>query len=164
MSKLDVSKLKSLLQQAANERGKRTSFSFDAAIKAVRDSHPEAIECISRLLQDATMHRYLSQMGERRPRVGDDQLELAFAGYSGLRQWIPVVGEDGQETTEFSLLLKTKLRSIGTWLSAERRSSSTRRQRNPGMAKLLRDLSKAAKGNLDLTVEEAMKLRRGEGE
>jgi hypothetical protein len=152
MSKLEISKLKGLLQQAANEQGQRGSFSFDAAIKTVRARNPEAIKRVSTLLEDATMHRYLSQIGERRPTVDDDQVEMSFAEYPGVRQWIPV------GPSEFKLVTAATLRQVNSWLVDDQKRSSTRRQRNPGTAKLVRDLSKLA-GTMDITVADAMALR-----
>jgi hypothetical protein len=155
MSKLDISKLKGLLQQAANDEGRKDSFSFDAVIKAVRKSNPEAIKVVSAILEDATMHRYLSQMGERKPLASDDdQAEMSLDSYAGVRQWIPV------GNSEFKFIKKAMLRQVNTWLVDDQKRSSTRRQRNPGTAKMVRDLSKAA-GTLDITVEDALALRRG---
>src|SRR5438128_1389759 len=110
MSKLDVAKLQGLLQRAANEAGQKDSFSFDAAIKLVRARNPEAIKRISTLLEDATMHRYLSRMGERKPRTDEDQAEMSFAEFEGIRQWIPV-GEG-----QFKLVTNATLRQVNTWL------------------------------------------------
>jgi hypothetical protein len=152
MSKLDVAKLKGLLQQAANEQGQKGSFSFDAAIKIVRTRNPEAIKKVSVVLEDATMHRYLSQIGERKPRTDDDQAEMSFADYPGVRQWIPV-GEG-----EFILVTDATLRQINNWLIDDRKRSSTRRQRNPGTVKMVRNLSKLA-GTMDITVSKALALR-----
>jgi hypothetical protein len=152
MSKLEVSKLKGLLQQAANEQGQKGSFSFDAAIKIVRARNPEAIKRISVLLEDATMHRYLSQIGERKPHTDEDQVEISFAEYPGVRQWIPV------GPGEFKLVTNVTLRQVNNWLIDDRKRSSTRRQRNPGTAKMVRILSKLA-GTMDITVADAMALR-----
>jgi hypothetical protein len=55
------------------------------------------------------------------------------------------------------------LRQFAEWLADDHRTETTRRQREPGMAGLYRDLSETAKGRKDLTVGEAMKLRRAKG-
>lgn len=157
MSALEVSKLKSVLQSTVNDLGEVGSVSSATVIEAVRKSDPDLIERASRYLEDGMMHRLLSQLAIRRPSNGD-QAEL-FGEYTGLHQFIGIeVDRDGQRVTEWKPLGKVTLRELGIWLSKVRKTSRTRRQRNPGMARLLRDLSKAAKGPLDITVETAIAM------
>jgi hypothetical protein len=132
-------------------------------IAALRKSDPEAIEAASRELQDGMMHRLLSQITTRRPKSKEGQPDF-FAGYAKLQQIIGVeVVRDGRRSLELKLLEKATLSELAAWLAIDRRSSTTRRQRMPGMAKLLRDLSKAAKGQNSITVERAMALLRSSG-
>jgi hypothetical protein len=146
-----------------NKLGEPDSVSSDAVIEAVRGSNPGAIALVSRLLENAHMRRRISQLAARRPKVSPDQDDL-FADYSGVRQFIRIdVDRDGDHSEEWKKILKATLQELNEWLAADRRSSSTRRQRNPGMAKLVRDLSRIAKGNMSLTVEQALALRDREG-
>jgi len=87
-----------------------------------------------------------------------------FADYTGVHQFIGIeIERDGQRLIEWKPIGKVTLRELATWLDSDRKTSTTRRQRNAGMAKMLRDLSKVAKGAKDATVEAAMALRRAQG-
>ena len=163
MSTLEMKKLKSLLQESAIKLSDKDSVSFGAVIQELRKSDPKAIHAVTQELEDGMMHRLLSQIALRRPKAQEGQLDM-FAGYSGLVQLIAInTVRDGRHITEFKQLPKAKLRDLATWLAADRKTTATRRQRNPGMAKLLRDLSKVSKGSDSMTVEQAMKLLRGKG-
>lgn len=132
-------------------------------IEAVRKNNSDLIRRASRQLEDGMMQRLISQLAARRP-PNSDQMDL-FAGYQGVHQFIGVeIERDSERTFEWKLLRKSTLRELGLWLSVTRKTPRTRRQRNPGMVKLLRDLSKAANGDLEITVEAAMALKKAAGE
>jgi hypothetical protein len=132
-------------------------------IAALRKSDPDVVEAASRELQDGMMHRLLSQLVTRRPNSKEGQPDF-FAGYSGLQQIIGVeIVRDGRRSLEWRLLEKATLNEVAAWLAVDHRSTTTRRQRKPGMVKLFRDLSKAAKGQNNMTVGRAMTLWRSSG-
>lgn len=163
MSTLELKKLKSLLQETVVNLGAAGSVSSGAVIAALRKADPDSIEAANRELQDGMMHRLLSQIATRRPKNKDGQADF-FAGYSGLQQIIGVdVVRGDHRSTEWKLLEKASLAELSAWLATDHRSIATRRQRKPGMTKLLRDLSKAAKGQHSMSVERAMKLLRSSG-
>lgn len=132
-------------------------------IESARKRDPAAIRSLSRDLEDIALARLLGQVAARKP-VADGQTEL-FGEYPGLHQLLGIeVEQDGRRVVHYKLLPKMTLRELGAWLSTEHKKSSTRRQRNPGMVKLLRDLSRIA-GSQDVTIEDAMAARaarRGE--
>lgn len=133
------------------------SVSSGAAIEAVRKNNPEAIAAASRELEDGMMHRLVSQLATRRPKDSDGDL---FSDYPGVHQFIGIeIERDGRRVTEWKPIGLVTLRELAAWLDGDRKTSSTRRVRNAGMTKMLRDLSKAAKGAKDITVEAAMALR-----
>jgi hypothetical protein len=153
MSKLEMSKLKTVLQDETVRLAQTDSVSWDAVIRAARISSPEIFEALGRRLADSAVRKILSQQATRKPQTPASQ--GIFAGYVGLHQFIPVlVSRDGKPKIEWKLLEKATLREIGAWLAEEHKSALTRRQRNPGTAKLLRDLSKVP-NSLDMTVEQA---------
>jgi hypothetical protein len=163
MSTLEMSKLKSLLQEAVIKLGAEGSVSSAAVIDEVRKNNPKDIDVVSRELQDGMMQRLISQLATRRPKQSDGQPDM-FAGYPGVKQFMAIeIERDGQRTVEWKPIEKTTLRELAGWLASERKTSRTRRQRHRGMATMLRDLSKAAKGNQNITVEEAMALKRAHG-
>lgn len=142
---------------------KSGSVSSGAVIDHLRKSDPDSVKRASRELEDGMMHRLLSQIATRRPNFLDGQSEM-FADYPGLRQSIGIdVERDGVRSTEWKPISKLLLSELAAWLAQERKTPLTRRQRNPGMTKLLRDASKAAKGTMNITVEAAMKLKRARG-
>jgi hypothetical protein len=129
-------------------------------ITAFRKSNPEEIEAASRELQDAALRKLIGQLATRRPKSKDGQVDL-FAGYSSLNQFIGVeVARGDRRLMEWKLLQKATLAEVSAWLAVDRKISASRRQRNPGMTKLLRDLSKAADGQMNTTVEKALKIHR----
>ena len=87
-----------------------------------------------------------------------------FSEYAGIRQFIGVeVDRAGAKATEWKPIRRVTLGELSGWLSADHRTETTRRQREPGMARMLRDLSQIAQGRKDITVGDAMKLRRAKG-
>ena len=145
-------------QDEAGESG-----SSAAVIDAIRKHHPAAIRAASQELENAMMARLLSQLAGRRPKDHAREPDM-FADYPGVHQFIGVVVErDGEHHPEWRPIDKVTLDELGAWIADDHRTGTTRRQREPGMAKLLRDLSGAAKGRKDITVGEAMKLRRARG-
>lgn len=139
------------------------SASSAAVIEAVRKAHPDAIKDASQELEDASMARLLSQLAARRPKDLDGEPDM-FADYPGVHQFIGIeVERDGERMTEWKPIGKVTLRELDAWLAADHKTTTTRRQREPGMAKLLRDLSEAAKGRGNITVDAAMKIRRRRG-
>jgi hypothetical protein len=163
MSTLEMAKLKGILQDTVIALGKGNSVSSGAVIEAVRQKDPRVIELVSRQLEDGMMHRVLSQLATRRPKDHDGQPDM-FSDYSGIHQFIGVqIKRDGHFTTEWKSIEDATIRELGAWLSTDRRSSSTRRQRERGMAKLFRDASKAANGSMDMTVKAAMALKKAHG-
>ena len=163
MSTLEMKKLKGLLQETVIKLSAAGSVSSGAAIDALRKSDAATIQLASHELEDGMMHRLLSQLATRRPKNHDGQPDM-FAGYPGLQQFIGIeVTRDGVHALEYKPIEKATLGELAAWLATERKTSVTRRQRNPGMAKLLRDLSKAAKGSKSITVGAAMALMRGTG-
>lgn len=161
MSTLEMSKLKGVLESTVNQLGQAGSVSYGAVIEAVRKADPTAISAVTRELEDGMLHRILSQLSTRRPK-DNGQADL-FEGYA-VQQFIGIeVERDGRRTVDLILLSKATLNQLAAWLSASRKTRQTRRQRNPGMNKLLRDLSKVAKGQHEMTVETAIKLLRGRG-
>jgi hypothetical protein len=164
MSSLAISKLKTLLQEQVlkqDEAGE--SGSSAAVIEAVWKNHPEAVKTAAVEYANSMMARLLGQLANCNPTHQEAQGDL-FEGYSGLRRSISVpVERDGKTEQEWKPLTKATLGQLGSWLSDDHRTDETRRQREPGMAKLFRDLSETAKGRKDLTVEDAMKLRRARG-
>ena len=164
MSSLAVSKLKGLLQeQIAQRAAAGESGSSAAVIDAVRKANPEAIKAASLEMENAMMARYISQLAIKQPKHLDGAPDM-FADYPGVHQFMRVqVQRDGTDGPEWQLIGKVTLGELGEWLGQDRRTKTTRRGREPGMAKLLRDLSDVAKGRKDITVEDAMKLRRARG-
>jgi hypothetical protein len=159
MSTLEMSKLKALLQEQVILLGTKGSVSSDAVINALRKTHPGAIKDVSRELEDAQMHRILSQLANRRPKDQGNEPDL-FSDYSGIHQFIGIEAErDGHRSVEWKPIGTATLKELSVWIDSDRKSSTTRRQRESGMVKMLRDLSKAAKGDKDITVAEAMALR-----
>lgn len=158
MSTLGMSKLKALLQHQALRMGSSGSVPPEAVIEAVRKAHPDAIRQVSRELEDGHMHSVLSRLASRRPKDNGNQADM-FADYPGVRQLIGMeIERDGRRTVEYKPIGAATLEELDAWLSANRKSSATRRQRERGMVKMLRDLSKAAKGVTTMTVAEAMVL------
>jgi len=132
-------------------------------VQSLRKTNPDAIEAVTRELEDGMMHRLLSQVAARRPKAPEGQADL-FAGYPGLVQLISIeVIRDGRRTIEVKQLQNATLNELAAWLAQDHRSTMTRRQRKPGMTKLLRDLSKAAKGQMGMSVGKAMNLLRKGG-
>lgn len=165
MSSLAISKLKGLLQdQVSRQDEAGESGSSAAVIEAVWKHHRKAVEAAAIEYANAMMARLLSQLANRQPgKPKDDQPDL-FEGYSRLHQFIGVpVERDGKTEQEWKPLGHVTLGQLADWLAEDHRTDETRRQREPGMAKLLRDLSDTAKGRKDITVDEAMKLRRAKG-
>jgi hypothetical protein len=164
MSSLAISKLKGLLQEQVlkqDEAGE--SGSSAAVIDAVRKHHPAAIKAASLELENASMARLLSQQAARRPKDLAREPDM-FADYPGVHQAIAVqVDRNGKRGPEWKPIDKVTLGELGAWIAEDHRTETTCRQREPGMSKLLRDLSEAAKGRKDITVGEAMKLRRARG-
>ena len=158
MSTLGMSKLKALLQEQALKMGGSGSVPSEVVIEAVRKAHPEAIRAVSRELEDGHMHSVLSRLAGRRPKDKGNQADM-FADYPGVRQLIGIeIERDGRRAVEYKRIDVMTLEELDAWLSANRKSSATRRQRERGMVKMLRDLSKAAKGVTTMTVAEAMAL------
>jgi hypothetical protein len=109
------------------------------------------------------MGRILSQLAARRPKDHAREPDM-FADYPGVHQFIGVeVEREGAKVSEWKPIDKVTLGELGSWLADDHRTETTRRQREPGMAKLFRDLSETAKGRKDITVAAAMKLRRARG-
>ena len=109
------------------------------------------------------MARYLSQLAATHPKDLDGAPDM-FADYPGVHQFMMVeIEREGASGPEWKPIEQITLGELGGWLAEDRRTETTRRQREPGMAKLLRDLSEAAKGKKEITVGEAMKLRRARG-
>ena len=159
MSSLGMSKLKALLQDQVLQMGGTGSVSSSAVIEALRKAHPSAIKEVSRELEDGHLHRILSQLAGRRPKQSGNEPDL-FSDYSGIHQFIGIeVERDGHRTVEWTSIGAAKLKELASWLSSDRKSSTTRRQRETGMAKMLRDLSKVTKGDTDVTVADAMARR-----
>lgn len=165
MSSLAISKLKTLLQEQVLKQDEAgLSASSGVVIDAVRKANPEAIKAASLELENAAMTRLLSQLAGRRPKDEAPNQQSLFADYSGIRQFIGVeVDREGVKATEWKPIRRVTIGELGSWLSNDHRTDLTRRQREPGMAKLLRDLSEVAKGRKDITIGEAMKLRRAKG-
>jgi hypothetical protein len=164
MSSLAISKLKTLLQEQVLKQAEAgESGSSSAVIDAVRKHHPAAIKAASVELENAAMGRLLSQGAGRKPMDLDGAPDL-FAGYPGLHQSITIpVERDNKRGPEWKPILTVTLGELAEWLNDDHKTDRTRRQRERGMAKLLRDLSDVAKGRKDLTVAEVMKLRRARG-
>jgi hypothetical protein len=164
MSSLAISKLNGLLQEQVLKQDEAgASGSSAVVIEAVRKVHPDAVKAASLELENASMARLLSQQAARRPKDLAREPDM-FADYSGIRQSIAVqVERDGKRGPEWKPIDKVTLGELGTWMGDDHRTDTTRRQREPGMAKLLRDLSAAARGRKDITVSDAMKLRRAKG-
>jgi hypothetical protein len=164
MSSLAVSKLKGLLQEQVTRQDKAgESGSSGAVIEAVRKAHPEAIKAASLEMENGMMARYISQLAAKRPKDLDGTPDM-FADYPGVHQFMMIeIERKGASSPEWKPIEKITLGELGDWLAEDRRTETTRRQREPGMAKLLRDLSVVAKGRKDLTVAQAMKLRRAQG-
>jgi len=162
MSSLAISKLKGLLQEQVSKQDEAgESGSSAAVIEAVWRDHPEAVKAAAIEYANAMMARLLSQLANRCPNEQEQEQPDLFEGYSGLHQFIAIAVErDDQTEMEWKPLPKASLGQLAGWLSDDHRTETTRRQREPGMAKLLRDLSEAAKGRKDITVEDAMKIRR----
>jgi type II secretory pathway component PulJ len=165
MSSLAMAKLKGLLQeQVFKQDAARASGSSAAVIEAVRKAHPEAVEAASLELENATMARMLSHLAARHPNEDESGEPSLFSDYPGVRQFIMVTVErDGESVPEWRPIEHVTLSELGTWIAEDRRTETTRRQREPAMAKLLRDCSEVAKGRKDMTIGEAMKLRRARG-
>lgn len=143
--------------------GATGSVSSGAVIEAVRNNNPDAIAAVSRELEDSMMHRLVSQLATRRPKDHDGEPDM-FTDYSGVHQFIGIeIERDGRRAIEWKPIGQVTLRELAAWLDADRKTSTTRRGRNPGMTKMLRDLSGVAKGAKDITVEAAMALRRARG-
>jgi hypothetical protein len=164
MSSLGMAKLKTLLQEQVLAQDKAgESGSSDAVIEAVRKADPDAIKAVSLELENGMMKRILSQLAARKPKEVDSEPNM-FADYPGVHQFIGVqVERDGETVWEWRPIDHVTLSQFGAWMADDHRTETTRRQREPGMAKLFRDLSSVAKGRKDLTVTEAMKLLRGQG-
>lgn len=142
--------------------GQEGSISSGKVIAAVRKSTPDAVKLVSEELENLAMHWFFSRIAALTPK-DQRQIEL-FADYRGVHQFITVeVERDGQKDTEWKLLSKATLREVGAWLRRDRKKPTTKRVREPGMAKMLRDLSKAAKGKQDITVEAALALKAAQG-
>ena len=170
MSSLAIQKLDTLLQDQVYKQDKAgASGSSDAVIEAVRREHPAAIRAASIELENDSMRRRLSRLGARRPNKetaeeGEPGEPDMFAGYPGVRPFMRVqIKRDDKTGPEWKPLENITLGEFGAWLAEDRRTETTRRQREPGMAKLFRDLSEVAKGRKDITVRDAMKLRRARG-
>lgn len=165
MSSLAVSKLKGLLQEQVSkqhEAGK--SGSSAAVIEAVWKDHPDAVQAAAVEYANSMMARLLSQLANQCPTEQEQAQPDLFEGYSGLHQFISIpVERDGVTALEWVPLPRANLGQLAGWLADDHRTETTRRQREPGMARLLRDLSQAAGGRKDITVEAAMKLRRARG-
>jgi hypothetical protein len=156
MSKMELSKLKTLLQQTMVKLGQDGSISSQTVISAVRKSSPEAISLASTDLEDFAMHWFFSRIAAMTPK--DQRQAELFADYRGVHQFI-TIERPGQKAPDWKLLSKATLREVGTWLRKDRKKPSTKRVREPAMARMLRDLSRASKGRLDITVEAALVLR-----
>jgi hypothetical protein len=165
MSSLAISKLKGLLQEQVSKQYEAgESGSSAAVIEAVWKNHPEAVKTAAIEYANAMMARLLSQLANHCPNEQQQAQPDLFEGYSGLHQFIAIpVERDGKTEVEWIPLPKVALGQLAGWLADDHRTETTRRQREPGMAKLLRDLSGAAQGRKDITVEEALKLRRARG-
>lgn len=138
--------------------GRDGSISSAAVIDAVRKSNPEAVAAASMDLENLAMHWFFSRIAALTPK--DNRQAELFAEYRGLHQFITVeVGRNGQTNIEWKLLAKATLREVGAWLRRDRKKPNTKRVREPGMAKMLRDLSKVARGNQDITVEAALVIK-----
>jgi hypothetical protein len=164
MSSLAISKLKGLLQEQVLKQDEAgASGSSAAVIDAVRKAHPAAVKAASLELENGMMARLLSQTAGRRPKDRASEPDM-FADYPGVHQFIGVeVERERGRAPEWKPIDKVTLRELSGWLADDHRTETTRRQREPGMTKLLRDLSEAAKGAKDITVGDAMKLRRARG-
>jgi hypothetical protein len=139
--------------------GRDGSISSARVIDAVRKSNPEAVTLASQELENLAMHWFFSRIAALTPK--DSRQAELFAEYRGLHQFITVEGGgDGQASLEWKLLSKATLREVGAWLRRDRKKPNTKRVREPGMAKMLRDLSKAVGGNQDITVEAALAIKR----
>jgi hypothetical protein len=158
MSKIDLAKLKTLLQETMVKLGRDGSISSSKVMAAVRKSNPEAVALASEDLENLAMHWFFSRIAAHTPK--DTRQAELFAEYRGLHQFITVEIKSGGKThIEWKLLSKATLREVGAWLRRDRKKPNTKRVREPGMAKMLRDLSKAARGNQDITVEAALALK-----
>jgi hypothetical protein len=159
MSSLGMSKLKALLQDQVIQMGGTGSVSSADVIEALRKAHPSAIKEVSRELEDGQLHRILSQLAGRSPKEKGNEPDL-FSDYSGVHQFIGIeIERDGHRVVEWKPIGATTLKELSSWLESDRKSSTTRRQRETGMVKMLRDLSKVAQGHTELTVAEALALR-----
>ena len=74
-----------------------------------------------------------------------------------------MVQRKGVPVPEWKPIDKVTLGELHGWLADDHKTDKTRRQREPGMVKLFRDLSETAKGRKDITVGDALKLRRARG-
>jgi hypothetical protein len=109
------------------------------------------------------MARYISQLAVKRPKDLEGEPDM-FADYPGVHQFMMVeVARDGASGSEWKPIEMITIGQLGAWLAEDRRTETTRRQREPGMAKLFRDASEVAKGRKDITIADAMKLRRARG-
>ena len=139
--------------------GQEGSISSAKVIAAVRSSHPDVVSAASEDLQNMAMHRIFSRLAAKTPK--DDRQAQLLADYPGVHQTI-TIDRVGEKAPDWKLLLKATLREVDAWLRNDRRSSAKKRVREPATAKMLRDLSAVAKGNLDMTVEAALKLKAAE--
>lgn len=166
MSSLAISKLKGLLQDQVTKQDEAgDSGSSGAVIEAVRKAYPDAVKAASIELENASMARLLSQLSRRRQKADAeaDQPDM-FADYKGIHQFIGVIVErEGVPVPEWKPIKKVTLGELGVWLADDHKTDKTRRQREPGMVRLFRDLSETAKGRKDITVDAAMRLRRARG-
>ena len=159
-----MSKLKTLLQEQVFKQAKAgESGSSDAVIDAATEANPEAVNDAIQELARGMMKRILSQLAARKPQEIDSEPNM-FADYPGVHQFIGVLVErDGETAWEWRPIDNVTVGQLGAWMADDHRTETTRRQREPGMAKLFRDVSATAKGRKDLTVAETLKLRRAQG-
>jgi hypothetical protein len=160
-----MSKLKTLLQDQVLKRDEAgLSASSGAVIDALRKENPGAIKDASEELENSAMTRVLSQLAGRRPKDEAPDQPQMFSEYAGVRQFIGVeVERQGAKATEWKPIRRVTLGELGSWLSNDHKTETTRRQREPGMTRMFRDLSLVAQGRKDITVSDAMKLRRARG-
>jgi hypothetical protein len=158
MSKMDLSKLKTLLQETMVTLAQGGSISSASVIDAVRKRNPDDVRLVAEELENMAMHVLFSRIAALKPK--DERQTELFANYSGIHQFI-TIEVPGYNRTEpqWKLLSKATLREVGAWLRRDRKRPITRRVRERGMATMLRDLSKAAKGRQDITVEAALALK-----
>jgi hypothetical protein len=161
MSKIELSKLKTLLQETMVNLGQDDFISSEKVIMAVRKNSPETIAAASNDLENFAMHWFFSRIAAMTPK--DPRQAELFADYRGVHQFI-TIERPGQKFPDWKLLSKATLREVGAWLRKDRKKPSTKRVREPAMARMLRDLSRAAKGKLDITVEEAMAIKAAQGQ